>query len=146
MNRSMVIGTILGVGVATAGGAIGSYQLLEEPGYANVISNTPITKQTKIPHEECRDERVVHQKPVQDQNRIAGKVIGAVVGGALGNQVGGGSGKKVATVAGAVAGGYAGDKVQAICKKVIPTPPLNSVVKLFTKRVKTLPATMWCIA
>jgi hypothetical protein len=29
---------------------------------------------------------------------------------------------------------------------VIPTPPLNSVVKLFTKRVKTLPATMWCIA
>ena len=117
MNRSMVIGTILGVGIATAGGAIGSYQLLKEPNYAEVISSTPITKQTKIPHEECRDETVVHQKPVQDQNRIAGKVIGAVVGGALGNQVGGGSGKKVATVAGAVAGGYAGDKVQANMQK-----------------------------
>lgn len=113
MNRSMVIGTILGVGIATAGGAIGSYQLLKEPNYADVISSTPITKQTKIPHEECRDETVVHQKPVQDQNRIAGKVLGAVVGGAIGNQVGGGNGKKIATVAGAVAGGYAGDKVQA---------------------------------
>lgn len=113
MNRSMVIGTILGVGIATAGGAIGSYQFLKEPNYAEVISSTPITKQTKIPNKECREETVVHQKPVQDQNRIAGKVLGAVVGGALGNQVGGGNGKKVATVAGAVAGGYAGDKVQS---------------------------------
>lgn len=117
MNRSMVIGTILGAGIATAGGAIGSYQLMKDSNYAEVISSTPITKQTKIPHQECRDETVVRQKPVQDQNRIAGKVIGAVVGGALGNQVGGGNGKKVATVAGAVAGGYAGDKVQANMQK-----------------------------
>ncbi|WP_375600841.1 glycine zipper 2TM domain-containing protein [Cellvibrio sp. OA-2007] len=113
----MVIGIILGAGIATAGGAIGSYQLMKDSNYAEVISSTPITKQTKIPHQECRDETVVRQKPVQDQNRIAGKVIGAVVGGALGNQVGGGNGKKVATVAGAVAGGYAGDKVQANMQK-----------------------------
>lgn len=117
MNKSMLIGTVLGVGVATAGGAIGSYQMLTAPDYAEVISSTPIVKKTKIPHEECHDETVVHQKPVQDQNRIAGKVIGAVVGGALGHQVGGGSGKKVATVAGAVAGGYAGDKVQGNMQK-----------------------------
>jgi uncharacterized protein YcfJ len=117
MNKSMIIGTILGAGVATAGGAIGSYQLLKAPDYAEVISSTPVVKQTKIPHEECHDETVVHQKPVKDENRIAGKLIGAVAGGVLGHQVGGGSGKKVATVAGAVAGGYAGDKVQGNMQK-----------------------------
>ncbi|MFC3115757.1 glycine zipper 2TM domain-containing protein [Cellvibrio fontiphilus] len=109
----MIMGTLLGVGIATTGGAIASYQFLKEPSYAEVISSVPVTKTTKIPREECHNETVVHQKPVKDTNRIAGKVIGAVVGGALGNQVGGGNGKKVATVAGAVAGGYAGDKVQA---------------------------------
>ncbi|WP_449245248.1 glycine zipper 2TM domain-containing protein [Cellvibrio fontiphilus] len=113
MNKSMIMGTLLGVGIATTGGAIASYQFLKEPSYAEVISSVPVTKTTKIPREECHNETVVHQKPVKDTNRIAGKVIGAVVGGALGNQVGGGNGKKVATVAGAVAGGYAGDKVQA---------------------------------
>ncbi|PUA28310.1 MAG: hypothetical protein B0W54_17730 [Cellvibrio sp. 79] len=112
MNKSMLIGTVLGVGIATAGGAIGSYQLLKEPNYAEVVRTTPITKQTKIPHQECRDETVVKQRPVKDENRIAGKAVGAVLGGVLGHQVGGGNGKKVATVAGAVAGGYAGDKVQ----------------------------------
>lgn len=113
MNKSMIIGTILGVGIATTGGAIASYQLLKEPAYAEVLRAEPVIKTTKIPREECHDETVVRQQPVKDTNRIAGKVLGAVVGGALGNQVGGGNGKKVATVAGAVAGGYAGDKVQA---------------------------------
>lgn len=112
MNKSMVIGTVLGLGVATMGGAIAGYQYVKEPDHAKVLKTLAVTKEIKIPHEECVDQTVVRQKPVKDTNRIAGKVIGAVVGGALGNQVGGGSGKKVATVAGAVAGGYAGDKVQ----------------------------------
>lgn len=112
MNKSLLIGTVLGMGIATAGGAIGSYQLLKEPDYAEVVRTTPITKQTKIPQQECRDETVVRKKPVKDENRLAGKAVGAVIGGVLGHQVGGGNGKKVATVAGAVAGGYAGDRVQ----------------------------------
>lgn len=112
MNKSMMIGTVLGIGVATAGGAIGSYQYLKEPDHATVVNTVPVTKEIKIPREECHDETVVRQKEVKDTNRIAGKAIGAVVGGVLGHQVGGGSGKKVATVAGAVAGGYAGDRVQ----------------------------------
>lgn len=112
MNKSMIVGTVLGIGIATAGGAIASYQLLKEPTHAEVVKTEPLTKQIQIPHEECRDETVVRQKPVKDEHRIAGKAIGAVVGGVLGHQVGGGSGKKVATVAGAVAGGYAGDRVQ----------------------------------
>ncbi len=112
MNKSMIIGTVLGLGVATMGGAIAGYQYVKEPDHAKVVKTLAVTKEIKIPHEECVDQTVVRQKPVKDTNRIAGKVIGAVVGGALGNQVGGGNGKKVATVAGAVAGGYAGDKVQ----------------------------------
>lgn len=112
MNKSMMIGTVLGLGVATMGGAIAGYQYVKEPDHAKVLKTMAVTKEIKIPHEECVDQTVVRQKPVKDTNRIAGKVIGAVVGGALGNQVGGGNGKKVATVAGAVAGGYAGDKVQ----------------------------------
>lgn len=112
MNKSMIVGTVLGIGIATAGGAIASYQLLKEPAYAEVVNTETLTKQIRIPREECREESVVRQKPVKDEHRIAGKAIGAVVGGVLGHQVGGGSGKKVATVAGAVAGGYAGDRVQ----------------------------------
>jgi len=112
MNKSMIIGTVLGIGIATTGGAIASYQFLKEPDYAEVVSAFPLTKQVKIPHKECRDETVVHQKQVKDTNRVAGKVIGATLGGVLGHQVGNGNGKKVATVAGAVAGGYAGDRVQ----------------------------------
>lgn len=117
MNKSMIIGTVLGLGVATMGGAIAGYQYVKEPDHAKVLKTLAVTKEIKIPHEECVDETVVRQKPVKDTNRIAGKVLGAVVGGALGNQVGGGSGKKVATVAGAVAGGYAGDKVQENMQK-----------------------------
>ncbi len=112
MNKSMIIGIVLGAGVATAGGAIAGYKLFAEPTHADVLSAQPIVKKTKIPRKECREETVTHQREVKDDNRIAGKAIGAVLGGVLGNQVGGGDGKKVATVAGAVAGGYAGDRVQ----------------------------------
>jgi len=112
MNRSMIIGIVLGVGVATAGGAIAGYKIFKDPDHADVLNAQPITKQTKIPHKECVDKPVVHQREVKDENRVAGKAIGAVLGGVLGHQVGGGNGKKAATVAGAVAGGYAGDRVQ----------------------------------
>lgn len=112
MNKSMIIGVVLGVGVALTGGAIASYKFLKEPDGVDVVKSVAITKKTKIPHEVCEDKQVVHQKEVKDENRIAGKAIGAVLGGVLGHQVGGGNGKKVATVAGAVAGGYAGDRVQ----------------------------------
>jgi uncharacterized protein YcfJ len=112
MNKSMIIGTVLGIGIATAGGAIAGYQHLKEPNHVEVIKTLAITKKIKTPHQECHDKTVVHQKEVQDKNRVAGKGIGAVLGGVLGHQVGGGNGKKVATVLGAVAGGYAGDRVQ----------------------------------
>lgn len=112
MNKSMLTGTILGVVIATAGGAVAGYKYLDHAQYAEVLSVEPIKKTIRVPREECHDEQVTHTKPVKDENRIAGTALGAVLGGVLGNQVGGGRGKTLATVAGAAAGGYAGNKTQ----------------------------------
>ena len=112
MNKLMMIGAVISTGVATTGGAISGYKFLMEPTYAEVINSVEVTQEIKTPREECKDVTVTKQRPVKDQNRIAGKAIGALVGGVLGNQVGGGNGKKAATVLGAVAGGFAGDRVQ----------------------------------
>lgn len=113
MDKSMLIGTVLGAVVVTAGGAVAVNKMLDMgPQYAEVLETTPITKTIHTPREECHDEQVTHTKPVKDENRIAGTALGAVLGGVLGNQVGGGRGKTLATVAGAAAGGYAGNKTQ----------------------------------
>ncbi len=112
MNKSMFVGTVLGVAVASAGGAIAGYKILGQQQYAEVVNVTPITKTIHTPRQECADEQVTHTKPVKDENRIAGSAIGAILGGVLGNQVGGGKGKTLATVAGAAAGGYGGNQVQ----------------------------------
>jgi uncharacterized protein YcfJ len=134
MNKSMIIGVVLGVGVATMGGAIAGYKAFIEPDRADVLDAVAITKKVKIPHEECHDQTVVHQKEVKDKNRIAGKAVGAVLGGVLGHQVGGGNGKKVATVAGAVAGGYAGDRVQDNMQK---NDTYTTVEKVCSKTYET---------
>ncbi len=107
----MVTGAVLGIVIATAGGAAG-YKLLDRQQYAEVLDVKPIKQTIRTPREECHDEQVTHTRPVKDQNRIAGTAIGAILGGVLGNQVGGGNGKKLATVAGAAAGGYAGNRTQ----------------------------------
>jgi uncharacterized protein YcfJ len=112
MNKSMLVGAVLGAVGVTAGGAVATYSLMSGPEYAEVLAVKPINETIKTPRQVCQDVTVTRQKPVQDQHQIAGTAIGAVVGGLLGNQVGGGTGKKIATVAGAVGGGYAGNKVQ----------------------------------
>ncbi len=80
--------------------------------YAVVLASSPVVVTDKVARQECKDVQVTRQKPIKDEDKIAGTAIGAVVGGVLGNQIGGGDGKKIATVAGAVAGGLAGRKVQ----------------------------------
>ena len=113
MNKSMLVGAVLGAVGVTAGGAVATYNLVKSgPEYAEVLAVEPINQNVKTPRQVCKDVAVTHQKPVKDQHQIAGTVLGAVAGGLLGNQVGGGTGKKIATVAGAVGGGYAGNKVQ----------------------------------
>ena len=113
MNKSMLVGAVLGAVGVTAGGAIATYKLVNHgPEYAQVLGVQPVKQTIKTPREVCKDVAVTRQAPVKDQHQIAGTVIGAVAGGLLGNQIGGGTGKKIATVAGAVGGGYAGNKVQ----------------------------------
>ena len=113
MNKSLLIGAVLGAVGVTAGGAVATYSLVNKgPQYADVLAVEPMKEQIKTPRKECKEVAVTHRRPVQDQHQIIGSVVGAVAGGLLGNQVGGGNGKKIATVAGAVGGGYAGNKVQ----------------------------------
>jgi len=114
MDRSMLSGLVIGVVVATAGGAIASYTMLKDktPDYAEVVNVEEVTETINTPREVCEDVAVTRKAPVKDEHKIAGTAIGAVVGGLLGNQIGSGSGRKIATVAGAVGGGYAGNKVQ----------------------------------
>ncbi|MCK9469105.1 MAG: glycine zipper 2TM domain-containing protein [Porticoccaceae bacterium] len=115
MNRSMVAGIAIGIVVASAGGAIAGYSILndeDEPTHAEVVNVEEVRETVSTPREVCQPVQVTRQKPVQDQHQVLGTVAGAVIGGVIGNQVGGGSGKKVATVAGAAAGGYAGNKTQ----------------------------------
>ncbi len=120
MDRSMITGLVIGAVVATAGGVIAGYTALksnepsepEQPAFAEVLNVEAIKRTVQTPREVCEDVPVTRQKPVQDQNKVAGTAVGAILGGVLGNQVGEGTGKKLATVAGAVAGGVAGNKVQ----------------------------------
>lgn len=112
MNKSMLVGSVLGAVAVTAGGAFATYHLMSGPEYAEVVAVKPVMETVKTPRQECRDVVVTKRKPIKDDYRVAGTAIGAVVGGVLGNQVGKGSGKKIATAAGAVGGGYAGNKAQ----------------------------------
>jgi uncharacterized protein YcfJ len=112
MNKSLITGLVVGVVVATAGGAVAGYKILREPQFAQVVDVKPVTKNVRTPRQECHDEQVTQQAPTRDPHQITGSVVGAVLGGVLGNQIGGGDGKKLATVAGAAAGGYAGNRVQ----------------------------------
>ncbi|CAD5108030.1 glycine zipper 2TM domain-containing protein [Zestomonas carbonaria] len=113
MNKSMLVGAVLGAVGVTAGGAVATYSLIGGgPEYAEVLAVQPVKETIKTPREVCKDVAVTRKRPVQDQHQVAGTVLGAVAGGLLGNQVGGGTGKKIATVAGAVGGGYAGNKIQ----------------------------------
>lgn len=115
MNKSLLVGTVLGAIGVTAAGTMASYKMLNqapEPTFAEVLTVKPVTETINTPRQECHDEVVTHQAQTKDPNKIAGSVIGAVVGGVLGNQVGDGKGKKLATLAGAAAGGYAGNRVQ----------------------------------
>ena len=113
MNKSLLVGAVLGAVGVTAGGAVATYSLVKSgPEYANVLAVEPVNQQINTPRKECHEVAVTHRRAVQDQHQVAGTVIGAVGGGLLGHLVGGGRGNTLATVAGAVGGGYAGNKVQ----------------------------------
>ena len=107
MNKSMLMGLVAGIGVATAGGVAG-YQYLGERGTAEEEA-APATQTAKAPAQECWDEQVETTAAPKDEHRIAGTAIGAAVGGAVGHDVGD---RDITTAAGAAAGALIGRKLQ----------------------------------
>jgi uncharacterized protein YcfJ len=112
MNRSMVVGTVLGVSVAAVGASFAGYKMMSQQDYADVVQVTPLVEQVTTPRQECHDASVTRQKPIKDPNRLTGTVIGAIAGGVLGNELGGDGSNTGAKIAGAAVGGLAGNKVQ----------------------------------
>jgi uncharacterized protein YcfJ len=118
MNKSMVMGLVAGIGVATAGGVLG-YQYLGErsadDGQAAApaahTAAAPATRTAAAPAQECWDEQVADTAAPKDEHRVAGTAIGAVVGGAIGKELGDGD-SDLATAAGAAAGALLGRKAQ----------------------------------
>ena len=117
MNKSMLMGVVAGVGIATAGGVLG-YQFLgksgaetavEEQAAAAAPATAPAARTPAAPAEECWDEEVAVTADPKDQHRIAGTAVGAVVGGAIGKDVGD---RDITTAAGAAAGALIGRKIQ----------------------------------
>jgi uncharacterized protein YcfJ len=122
MNRSMLMGVVVGVAVATAGGVLGYQYLNGKPGEpaaapeaepvvarAQPAAAAPAPRPAAAPAEECWDEEVATTADPKDRNRIAGTAIGAVVGGAIGRDVGD---RDITTAAGAAAGALIGRKIQ----------------------------------
>ena len=112
MDRSILLGLVLGGAAVTAAGSYAGYEAIQKQKSAEVVAVEPVMRTIKTPRQVCGDQVVTHQAPTRDPKRVTGTIVGAVVGGAVGNQFGGGDGKKLATVAGAAAGGYAGNKIQ----------------------------------
>ena len=112
MNRSMMMGSIIGALAVSAGGAFAGYRMIGASDGAEVVSVRALNQTIRTPRQECRDEQVTRVKQARDTRQLAGTGIGAVIGGLLGNRIGGGNGKVLATVAGAAAGGYAGNRIE----------------------------------
>jgi uncharacterized protein YcfJ len=118
MNKSMLMGVVAGVGIATAGGVLG-YQFLGKSGTESAVEEqaaaaespaaTPVARTAAAPAQECWDEEVAVTTDPKDEHRIAGTAVGAVVGGAIGKDVGD---RDITTAAGAAAGALIGRKIQ----------------------------------
>ena len=122
MNKSMLMGLVAGIGVATAGGVAG-YQYLgarnaetaveaEDAAASSAAPAAHTAAHTAAaPAQECWDEEVRDPAAPKDEHRVAGTAIGAVVGGAIGKELGDGD-SDLATAAGAAAGAFIGRKAQ----------------------------------
>ena len=109
MNKSILVGTILGVCVATAGGVFAGYKYLQNEQAEPEAVATLSPETLSAPGEDC-----VPSAEPRDEHRIAGTAIGAVVGGAVGRDIGD---SDVTTAAGAAAGAFAGHEIQKHLKE-----------------------------
>ncbi|HUI58817.1 MAG TPA: glycine zipper 2TM domain-containing protein [Steroidobacteraceae bacterium] len=112
MNKSLVVGLVVGAVAAGTVGAVASYRILAAPTGAEVLSTKALSRTVRTSRQDCHDEQVTHTKPVKDEHRLVGTGVGAVVGGLLGSRIGGGNTRIATGLAGAAAGGYAGNRIQ----------------------------------
>jgi uncharacterized protein YcfJ len=98
MNKSMLIGTVFGVGVATAAAGLAGYTMLGKGRGDSAVAP-----------QHCYEVAVENPVEPKDQKRIAGTVVGALVGGAVGKDVGSSG---ITTAAGAAVGAIAGNAAQ----------------------------------
>ena len=117
MSKSMLMGLVAGIGVATAGGVLG-YQFLGQQGAEVAVGSrgpgrAPRRLRARLPRRRRRrsagTRRSRSPQTPKDEHRIAGTAIGAVVGGAIGKDVGD---RDLTTAAGAAAGAFIGRKIQ----------------------------------
>lgn len=138
MNKSMLIGVVAGIAVATAGGVAG-YTFLGQPSQddeqgsaaieelatpvaapAPAVARQPAATPARAaapvaapapaaPQERCWDEEVTVAEAPKDERRIGGTAAGAVVGGVIGKEVGD---SDLSTAVGAAAGAFIGRKIQ----------------------------------
>ena len=98
MNKSTLIGTVFGIGIATTVAGVAGYSLLN-----NDDDGIVTAQQT------CYDVEVELANEPRDEKKIAGTAVGALVGGAVGKDIGD---RDLTTVAGAAVGAIAGNKAQ----------------------------------
>ena len=55
MNKSLLVGAVLGAVGVTAGGALATYSLVKQSGpeYADVLAVEPVKEQIKTPRDKC---------------------------------------------------------------------------------------------
>jgi uncharacterized protein YcfJ len=98
MSKSMLIGTVFGITIATAGGAIAGYQIMNKNDAGS-----------RVAQQNCYSVNVENAVEPKDGHRIAGSVVGGLLGGAVGKDVGD---RNVTTAAGAAVGAIVGNQVQ----------------------------------
>jgi len=110
MNKSTIVGIVLGATAATAVAGIAGYSLVSDEATDTQASVSADQGRTEtVAAQNCYEVEVQTDVAPRDDREIAGTVIGAVIGGAVGRDVGD---SDLTTAAGAAAGAYAGKKAQ----------------------------------
>lgn len=112
MNKSAIVGAVLGAAAVTAAAGFGTYALVDDSDDGTAQQQEQAAQQQQQatqPAQRCRETEVQKPAEVKDGKRIAGAAIGALVGGAVGRDVGD---SDLTTAAGAAAGAYAGHEIE----------------------------------